>query len=196
MKSLITFVLGALTGAFLLWFGFGKKVVTLGHELVLVDRFTGKASRIFVSHLEAEKLEMDESARIEAMINEAIPQAKAEAKPAGWRELTAAEIEKLEFRWLVSGSSVHINYHNPFEKEVRVEKVRVQLPAHDGHAAIDREYQMQPSICPPMADSSERMTSMHIPADLFKQDSQSTPQSADSQTVSGTITPARILIRE
>lgn len=192
MKPLVTFVLGALTGAFLLWFGFGRKVLTVGNELIIVNRFTGKASQVFISRLEEQKLQMDEVARLEALAE--TPTSAAE--PQVWRELTEAEIKRLEFKWRMDGSNILIEYHNPFEKEVRVEKVLVQVPAQGGQPAISREYQMEYSICRPMSDSSERLTSMHIPYHLFKPAAESTASPAEPRPASATITPVRILMRK
>lgn len=168
MKTLISFVFGALTGALLLWFGFRQEVVVLGNgRLARVDRFTGRASYVFVSAREQMELqraeqELLEHAEQEAQRKEAAAQQKpaspaaADAKTATpeWRELTAEEISRLEFKWQANGgsSSVVLSFHNPFEKRVRINRVRVLIPAHGGVAELDRTYELENFDCGPLAD--------------------------------------------
>ncbi|WP_395747767.1 hypothetical protein [Prosthecobacter sp.] len=177
MKLFITFVLGVLTGASLLWFGFRKDVVTLNNRLVVVDRFSGKADRIFVSCLEAEQLERAETRRIEDLDKNGTTNAEAETSPTAkapeWRELTESEIKQLEFDWHINP---HVNAtgviefacHNPFERQVRIEKVRVYIPSKEGHAAVTRDYAMQ-NMCPALTDVDGRISSINMPSDQFYQ---------------------------
>ncbi|MHB1082740.1 MAG: hypothetical protein ACYC67_25325 [Prosthecobacter sp.] len=165
MKTLISFVSGALTGALLLWFGFRQEVmVGRNGRLVRVDRFTGQASYVFVSEREElelqraenETLEREEKAR-KAAAEEKLklpPAADAKTATPDWRELTAEEIPRLEFKWRANGgsSSVVLSFHNPFEKKVRINRVHVQIPARDGRAAVDRMYELVNFDCGPLAD--------------------------------------------
>ncbi|WP_395745954.1 hypothetical protein [Prosthecobacter sp.] len=176
MKLFITFVLGALTGASLLWFGFRKEVVTINNRLVVVDRFSGKANRIFVSYLEAEQLERAEARRIEDLDKNGTTSAAAEAGPAAkvpeWRELTESEIKQLEFDWHINPhantGAIEFTCHNPFERQVRIEKVRVYIPPKEGHAALTRDYALQ-NMCPALTDVDGRISSINMPSDQFYQ---------------------------
>gem|GEM_PF-2556672 len=166
MKTLLTFVSGALTGALLLWFGFRQEVMVLGNgRLARVDRFTGRASYLFVSAREQMELQRAEQELLEHAEQEAQRKAAAErpvnaadsdAKTATpeWRELKAEEISRLEFKWRPNGgnSSVVLSFHNPFEKRVRINRVRVQIPAHGGVAELDRTYELEKFDCGPLAD--------------------------------------------
>lgn len=185
MKPFITFALGALTGAFLLWLGFRKEVVTLNNRLVVVDRFSGKAHRVFVSYLEAEQLERAESRRIEDISKNGTPNAGANTEAPEWRELTEAEIKQLEFDWRPNGSSnVVFEYHNPFAKSVKVERLRFQIPARDGRAAIDREYQAGNRECAPQSDLEQILESMDF----------SNHDYSGLRNIGVTLTPTRALI--
>jgi hypothetical protein len=189
MKPLIIFTLGAFTGAFLLWFGFSKTFMELNNHLVAVDRFTGRASTVFVSSVEAAQLGRDESSRLDALTENK----RSNSAPSEWRELTESEISKLEFRWSQNGSDVKAEFHNPFEKEVKIERIRVQIPPRGEQAAIDREFQLNNSFCPPLADGSDLMEPMRIRFDEFQE-----PRFAadGSRRIVGTITPVRVLIRK
>lgn len=194
MKLFISFVLGSLTGASLLWFGFRKEVVALNNRLVLVDRFSGKANRIFVSYLEAEQLERAEARRIEDLNENGASNAAAEARPntqgPEWRELTESEIKQLEFKWRPNGSgrNVVFEYHNPFAKSVQIERVRFQIPARDDRAAVDREYQAGKRVCAPQSDIEQVLDSMEF----------STPElrssGNNSQSTAASLVPVRALI--
>lgn len=189
MKLLITFVLGALTGAFLLWFGFSKTILPLDNQLVAVDRFTGRANKVFVSSVEAAQLAQDETARLDSLTEKS----RANAEKAEWRELDESEIRKFEFRWSQNGSGIKAEFHNPFEKELKIERVRVQIPPRDGHAAIDREFQLDNAVCPPLSDGWDMMQPIKMSFDEFLE-----PRTAgdSSRRIIGTITPIRILIRK
>jgi hypothetical protein len=219
MKLLITFVLGALTGACLLWFGFSKTVIPLSGNLVMVDRFTGKASRVFVSIAESEEATAKEFARMEELQKNPPSETKAEAAPAveqpQWRLLNEPEIKRLEFEWRidmnVNRGAVFIKYHNPFDKNVKFEKVRIQIPAKNGRAAIDREYETNKDFCPPQADSETMLYSLKMPMDEFYElVDEAAPKASDSdpfgsadapaqkkgRRLVGTVTPARVLIQQ
>ncbi|MCF7786338.1 MAG: hypothetical protein K9N47_09455 [Prosthecobacter sp.] len=217
MKLIITFVLGALTGAFLLWFGFSKVILTLNNStLVEVDRFTGKASQVFVSLLERELASEKEFARLDELRKNAVQEAQpAPVKPAvvqpEWRDLNESEIKQLDFKWHVNGTTIKLDYHNPFEKDVRIDKVRVQIPAKEGHIAIDREYEVgMHSICPPLADLEADLKSLKLPtSEFYEMVAEKKPQVSGSdpfgtagspgqknvRSLVGTITPVRVLIR-
>ena len=220
MKHLITFLLGALTGACVLWFGFTKDLRELDKRLVMVDRFTGKASRVFVSIQESELATEKEHAQMEALKKKAAQEATQEPEPVSvkpvaaqpeWRDLNESEIKQLDFKWRVSGTSIYLEYHNPFQKDVRIDKVRVQIPAKEGHAAIDREYEVgMHSICPPLADFEDDLRSLNFSTNEFygtvtegsPQASGSdpfgtsdAPPSKASRRIVGTVTPARVLMR-
>jgi hypothetical protein len=190
MKLLRVFVFGAITGACVLWFGFSKVILTLNDQLVAVDRFTGRASKVHVSSMEAEQLEQDEAARLDALTEKETPN----EKELEWRELSESEINRLEFRWSENGGggSIIANFHNPFEKEVKIERVRVQIPARQNHAAIDREYQLANSPCLPLADGSDSLTPMRISFDEFLEPGTS---GDNPSRIVGSITPVRVLIR-
>ncbi|WP_395736080.1 hypothetical protein [Prosthecobacter sp.] len=194
MKNIIIFVLGAITGAFLLWFGFSKQVVTLNNRLVEVDRFSGKANRIFVSDFEADQLERAEAGRIDATNVNVTTSTRVEAAPAAqaqeWRELSEAEMKQLEFEWNinphVNPSSIQFSCHNPFERQVRLEKVRVHIPAKEGSEAVTRDYSMQ-SMCPALTDLEGRISSINMPSEQFYQVvSGPAPQSTSSEDPFGT----------
>lgn len=189
MKPFLTFVLGAIVGASLLWFGFRKEVVILNNRAVVVDRFSGKAQRVFVSNMEAEQLERDEAKRIEALYENGT----SASEEAQWRELDVSEIKKLEFQWSQNGSNIKAEFHNPFEQEVKVERVRVQIPAQNAHAAIDREFQTDHSICPPLADCVDLLQSIRIPFENFLGPR---PSDGSERPKVGAITPIRVLIRK
>lgn len=225
MKLLITFVLGACTGAFLLWAGFHQEVLRLGNDrLVRVNRFTGEASYVFVSALELEQRERAESEERERaeraerdrkaalakgaegkMPGLAAAAAKTKAARPGWRELTAEEIAKLEFKWGPKYRSLEIelSFHNPFEQMVEIEQVHVVIPAHDGRAAIDRMYQVRSVGCMPLADWETQMPG-EVLMDAFlpgqKGGAVSTdpfngpPGASGPPGVVGSITPARVMI--
>ena len=189
MKLLIIFVLGAVTGACVLWFGFSKTIQPLNNQLVAVDRFTGRASKVFVSTVEAEQLARDETARLEALTENA----RSNTEKAEWRELDESEIRKLEFRWSQNGSSIKAEFHNPFEKEVMIERVRVQIPPRGDHAAIDREFQLDHAVCPPLSDGWDMLQPIKMSFDEFLE-----PRSAgvSSRSIVGSVTPIRVLIRK
>ncbi len=189
MKLLPTFLLGAFTGACLLWFGFGKTILPLNNQLVAVNRFTGRASKVFVSSVEAGHLAQDETARLDALTENA----RAIAEKAIWRELDGSEIRKLEFRWSRNGSAIKAEFHNPYEKEVMIERVRVQIPAREGHAAIDREFQLDNAVCSPLSDGWDMMQPIKMSYDEFLE-----PRTAgdSSRSIIGSITPIRVLIRK
>lgn len=194
MKLFISFVLGALTGASLLWFGFRKEIVTLNNRLVLVDRFSGKANRTFVSYLEADQLERAESRRIEDINENGASNASAEARPNAqgpeWRELTESEIKQLEFRWRPNGSgrNVVFEYHNPFAKSVQIERIRFQIPARDDRAAVDREYQAGNRVCAPQSDIEQVLDSMNFSTQELRSSEN------NAQNTAATLVPVRALI--
>lgn len=194
MKLFISFVLGALTGASLLWFGFRKEIVTLNNRLVLVDRFSGKANRIFVSYLEADQLERAESRRIEDINENGASNASAEARPNAqgpeWRELTESEIKQLDFRWRPNGSgrNVVFEYHNPFAKSVQIERIRFQIPARDDCAAVDREYQAGNRVCAPQSDIEQVLGSMNFSTQELRSSGN------NAQSTAATLVPLRALI--
>lgn len=190
MKLFISFVLGALTGASLLWFGFRKEVVTLNNRLVLVDRFSGKANRIFISYLEAEQLERAEAQRIENEASNAAAEARPNAQRPEWRELTESEIKQLEFKWKPNGSgrNVVFEYHNPFEKSVQIERVRLQIPARDDSAAVDREYQAGNRVCAPQSDIEQVLDSMDYSTQELRSSGNNSPSTPAS------LVPVRALI--
>jgi hypothetical protein len=194
MKPLITFVFGALAGASLLWFGFCKKVVILNNRLVVVDCFSGKANRVFISHLEADQLERAEARRIEDLNENGTLNAAAAAKPSAevpeWRELNEAEIKQLEFKWKPNGSGRNtvLEYHNPFPKSVKIERVRFQIPVRDDRAAIDREYQAGNRVCAPQSDLTQVLDSMELSTNEFH------APGNDLLNMGATLTPIRVLI--
>jgi hypothetical protein len=165
MKLFVTFVLGALTGACVLWLGCSKTVLSLNNRLVVVDCFTGRASEVFISSSEADKLRADETKKTAAP-KEPLPQ---EARVSKRRVMTEDEIARLGFKWEARSGSVYFQLHNPFQGEVRVEQVRVQIPQQEERPAIDREC-MTPNTCFPLSDSETRLDSMNnVPAsDLSK----------------------------
>jgi hypothetical protein len=188
MKILIAFVLGACTGACLLWFGFSQEVLVLNSRLVRLDRFTGKASLVFVSALELERGEQVEEAQrkaqkkalaaaaklapapAETKPGAAAPKAATATKPATpeWRELTAEEIKQLECKWRRNGSSgVVLSFHNPFEKKVRINRVQVRIAAHAGSVALDRMYELKDCTCEALADKSEVLDTQGIDWDVI-----------------------------
>jgi len=195
MKLLVTFVLGALTGACLLWFGFSKVILKLNDTtLVEVDRFTGKASKVFISKLEWEQATTKEEAQIEARSKNATPEVKAESPPVSaqpeWRELTESEIKQLEFKWNTNGygEKIAFGYHNPFAKPVQIERVRFQIPARDDRAAVDREYQAGNHVCAPQSDIVQTLNSM----EFFTTELRSSGN--NSQGTAATLVPIRALI--
>lgn len=197
MKFIITFVLGALTGACVLWFGFSKDTLILDKHLVVVDRFTGKASRVHVSIQESEMASEKEYAQMEELRKNPAPATEA-AQPE-WRELNESELKQLDFEWSISGGGeFHIKYHNPFEKDVRIEKVRVHIPPKNGHAAIDREYEVrEDSICRPLADLSERLASLKMSEyEFYGPAVEGAPVQSTSRHIVGSITPSRASIRK
>jgi len=151
MKLFITFILGAIAGAFLLWFGFSKTIVPIDRRLVAVNRFTGSAHEVFISSTEAERLRQDEVKRTAA------------PKPHVRREMTEAEIAKLGFKWEVTHNSIRLRFHNPFNSEVTLDRVRVRIPQRGERAALDREYNTQ-GHCWPLADSETRLDITDVPA--------------------------------
>lgn len=190
MKPLIAFLLGAVTGACVLWFGFSKSLMTVNDRLVMVDRFTGKASRVFVASQETDQLEKNEAARLQAL-NE---NAGSDPEKAQWRQLEETELKQLGFRWYPKTGyqgQIYIAFHNPFEKEVWVERIRVQIPPHNERAAIDREYDARDAHFPPLADSSHLISTNLIYEDYYEK-----PTAASSSTTAASITPARIWIRK
>lgn len=225
MKTLLTFVSGALTGAFLLGFCFRHEVVLLGNNrLVRLDRLTGEASYVFVSGLEQEKrerAELEERERAEraekdrkaalpaaAVAVATAPGADTDAKTAtpDGRELTAEEIQRLEFKWRRNGSSdVALSFHNPFEQKVRIDRVRVQIPAHDGRAAIDRMYECTGFACEPLADKWTPLNTLDIDWEHIVQAKEGAaaaeetpfgtpppPPGARRPDVAGSITPVQV----
>jgi hypothetical protein len=223
MKILITFVLGACTGACLLWFGFSQEVLVLNSGLVRLDRFTGKASRVFVSTLEMYRAQLVEQAQLEALDEAAkLAPAPAETKPGAaapkaatatkpatpeWRELTAEEIKQLECKWRRNGSSgVVLSFHNPFEKKVRINRVQVRIAAHAGRVALDRMYELQDCTCEALADKSEVLDTQGIDWDVIvpAKDGETitavspfgaqSPDASTPQGVMGSITPVQVMM--
>lgn len=151
MKLFITFILGAIAGASLLWFGFSKTIVPIDRRLVAVNRFTGSANEVFVSSAEAERLRQEEVKRTAA------------PKPHVRREMTEAEITKLGFKWDATHNSIRLRFHNPFNSEVTLDRVRVRIPQRGDRAAFDREYTTQGHGWP-LADSETRLDITDVPA--------------------------------
>jgi hypothetical protein len=154
MKLFITFILGAITGASLLWFGFSKTIVPIDRRLVAVNRFNGSASEVFISSTEAERLRQDEVKRTAAPKPLQVPKR---------RDMIEAEITKLGFKWDVSHNSIRLCFHNPFNSEVTLDRVRVRIPQRGERAALDREYNTQGHGWP-LADSETHLDMKDVPA--------------------------------
>lgn len=153
MKLIITFILGALSGASLLWFGFSKTIVPIDRRLVAVNRFTGSANEVFISSTEAESLRQDEVKRTAAPKPQHVPKR---------RDMTEAEIAKLGFKWDATHNTIRLRFHNPFNSEVTLDRIRVKIPQRGDRTALDREYNTL-GHCRPLADSETQLEVKDVP---------------------------------
>ena len=194
MKSAILFLSGALTGALLLWAVFCQEVVVLGSgRLVRINRFTGEARYVFVSGLEMESRQKAEEAKAAAAENTAPPQ--ADPSKTEWRELTAEETAKLDLKWRYAGGPVRLSFHNPFDKPVRIRRVRVQVPAYEDQAAVDRLYDLKYDICPPLADQACDLDTVDI--EWYRLRTPEPKHPGDGAKVAdSTITPVQVLMEK
>lgn len=188
MKSAILFVSGALMGALLVWAVFCQEVVVLGNgQLVRVNRFTGEARFLFISGLEMEARQKAEEALAAAAEKSTPPAAPGHE----WRELTAEESAQLQLTWWENGSnSVVLSFHNVFEKQVLIKRVRVQVPAYEGRAALDRLYELQNYTCPPLADETCIMKTEKIDWHRLRTPH---PGQANEAVTTATITPVLVM---
>lgn len=154
MKPFITFILGAIAGASLVWFGFRKTIVPIDRRLVAVNRFTGSANEVFISSMEAERLRLEEAKRTAAPKPPKVPKR---------REMTQAEITKLQFKWDARSNTLRLRFHNPFDSEVTLDRVRVRIPQRGDRAELDREYNTQGHGWP-LTDSETTLDVKDVPA--------------------------------
>lgn len=190
MKTATTFLLGALTGAALLWFGFSKTIIPLSNNnLVAVNRFTGQGKQVFVSSLDAALAENRQSNQLQ-IESEKMEQRMRE-RPDEWREMTEEEMKKLEFAWGMNGGGIALQCYNPLPTDVRLERVRVRLPATADHPVIDREYSAD-IVVYSLRDGFGNLNGMNIDAHEFFEKRDGGKESP----IPGAIVPTRILIHK
>ena len=169
MKITTVFFTGCLAGAAAVWFGLSKEVIRMNdNAIAVVDRFTGKASEVFVSHFDSQVASTEENERLAKWFEAhergtPLPQkdgGTSGSKAGDWRPLTEAEIEKIEFKWNPNGigsNSFTVSCYNPFDHEIKVDGIRIEAPAIPDGKPLDRRYEVR-LVCSPLRDNSENVS--------------------------------------
>ena len=138
MKAKITlsFLVGCVVGAGVLWFGFAKTVVVLPanqySSVAMVNRLTGEASYLDIM-LSPKQAKEEEEANSEL----------ATVEPPD-QELDAERVKQLQMSTYASPSQIHVTIHNPLDGVLLTSTaVHVHVPASDKTPSMDRDYSME-----------------------------------------------------